>query len=111
MRIPSEIQKEISGEVAVIATNPDYTFMQITLGGRNTGTVTVTARPILPTNDPDSFQDDEFEHVELGVINLADNPRKRTITIERRRVSALKLVDSGEGEYSFYAQSWGLVTN
>jgi hypothetical protein len=65
--------------------------------GRNTAIVTATARPLLENNAMGDFLPDEFEFIEGGEINLGDNPRKRTFTIERKRLSAIRFADAGQG--------------
>lgn len=111
MTIPSEQHKILNGALHTIALNPDYTIVQVTLTGRNTGTVTATIRPILELNSPGDFIADDFEGVEDGVIDLAANPKKRTITIEGKRCSALRLADSGAGNFKVSIRQWGRVNH
>lgn len=85
--------------------------MQVTLTGRNTAIVTATARPLLENNAVGDFLPDEFEFIDGGEINLADNPRKRTFTIESKRLSAIRFADAGVGVVNGYLRQWGRITN
>jgi hypothetical protein len=107
MRINTEQQKTLIGAVNTIQLNSDCTYTQVTISGRNTGNVTATIRPLLENNDIDDFQDDDFEGITDGVINLSLNPKKRTFTIEMKRATALRLEDDGAGEYKLYISQWG----
>lgn len=111
MSIPSENSVTLNGASTTIPLNSDYTFVQVTLTGRNAGVVTATARPLLERNKAVDFLNDEFEFIEGGEINLGDNPRKRTFTIERKRVSAIRLADAGAGAVKVFIKQWGRVTN
>jgi len=57
------------------------------------------------------FLPDEFEFIEGGAINLADSPRKRTFTIERKRLSAIRFADAGAGVVNGFLRQWGRITN
>lgn len=107
MSINSEQTKTFTGALNQIILNGDYTYTQVTINGRNTGNVTATIRPLLENNSPASFNDDDFEGIEGGVINLALNPKKRTFTIEMKRCSAVRFADDGTGEYKVYIRQWG----
>lgn len=110
MNIPREQNKPHSGGGSlIIPVNTDCVFTQLTITGRNTGTITLSARPDLQENDSDDFDDDDFESITDGVIDLAASPKKRTITIENKKISALKLVDSGAGNVVFLVRQWGRV--
>lgn len=111
MNIPSEQSITVNGATKTIALNGNYTCTQITITGRNTGTVTPTIRPLLELNSPANFQNDDFEGVDDGAINLAANPKKRTFTIESKRLSALRLVDDGAGNYQVIIKQWGRAIN
>lgn len=88
-----------------------YTFLQVIITGRDTGTVTASIRPILEKNAPVDFEDEDFEGVEDGVIDLTEEPKKRTFTIDTKRVSALRLADSGAGAIKVYIRQWGRVNH
>ena len=110
MRIPKEQTIPHSGGGSkTIDVNPDYQFTQVTVTGRNTGIVTPFARPLLTDNEPENYQDDDFEAISDSAINLADNPRKRTFTIEHKRITAIKLNDAGTGALTFLIRQWGFV--
>ncbi|HTF96591.1 MAG TPA: hypothetical protein VL995_10700 [Cellvibrio sp.] len=102
MHIPSEQFKTLNGAMHTIPLNGDYTFVQVTIKNGNTGIVTATIRPLLEANGLVDFQDDGFEGIEGGVVDLGANPKKRTFTIENRRCSALRLVDAGNGSFKVY---------
>jgi hypothetical protein len=93
-----------------VLLNGDYTFTQITLKGRDTGVVTARYRPVLENNSS-GFVDDEFEIITGGAINLADNPRRRTFTIDNRRLSAVRFSDSGTGAVQVFIKQWGRASD
>ena len=111
MRIKNEISKILTGTENTIAVNGDYTHTQITIGGRDTDTVTATARPLLENNGDDDFEDEEFEMIDGGQVDLSLYPRKRTFTINNKRLSALRFVFTGDGDYKVDIRSWGRITN
>lgn len=109
MKIPSEQFKTLTGATNTILLNPNYRYTQVTIKGRNVGTITGTARPYLETNVPANFIDSEFESVDGAVVNLATLPGKRTFTIEKKLATALKLVDDNfaAGSYQVFIKQWG----
>ncbi len=111
MRIPSEQFKTVAGAIITVPLNGDYTYLQVTLHGRNTGVITPTIRPLLERNDTADFQADDFELVEDGAVDLAANPKKRTFTVEMKRLSALRLTDAGAGNYKYSIRQWGRASN
>lgn len=110
MRIPSEQNVVINSASKTVLLNSDYAFTQVTLRGRNTGVITATYRPLLDDNRESNFTDDDFELISGGVINLADNPRKRTFPIENRRVTAIRFADAGAGEVKCHIRQWGRIS-
>lgn len=111
MGINTEQTKTLTGASNTILLNGDCTYLQVTIYGRNTGTVTPTVRPLLEKNAEADFLADEFEGVEDGAIDLSVSPRKRTFTVEVKRLSALKLADSGSGTYKAHIRQWGRANN
>jgi hypothetical protein len=112
-RIPSEQSKFLTGALHTIALNGDYTFTQVTVKGRNTGNVTATIRPLLDDNSPANYHADDFEGVEDGAVNLGANPKKRTFTIDNKRLSALRLADDNHnaGSFEVFIKQWGRAVN
>lgn len=111
MHIPGEQSKTLNGATHTIPLNGDYTFTQVTIKSRNTGVVTATMRPLLEANGLTDFQDDDFEGIESGAVDLAANPKKRTFTIENRCCSALRLADAGNGSFKVFIKQWGRANN
>lgn len=111
MSIPSEKKFTINGATKTIPVNGDYAFVQMTLTGRNTSIVTATARLLLENNAEEDFLPDEFEFIEGGEINLGENPRKRTFTIECKRLSTIRFADAGVGVVNGYLRQWGRIAN
>lgn len=111
MHIPSEQAITLNGATNTIPLNGNFTYTQVTINGRNTGTVTPTIRPLLELNSPANFHNDDFEGVDDGAVNLAANPKKRTFTIKSKRLSALRLVDDGVGNYQVFIKQWGRAIN
>ena len=110
MRIPTQQTiNHVGGGSPLIMLNPDYQFTQVTITGRNTGEITPFARPLLDVNAPGEFVDDDFETVTDSAINLADTARKRTFTISNKRLTAIKMVDSGAGTVRFIVNQWGRI--
>lgn len=108
MPIPTEQNVlHTGGGDKIIHLNPDYIFTQISVTGRNTGVITPLARPILADNDVDSFEDEDFEFITDGEIDLAAEPSKRTFTIENKKMTAIKMSDGGAGDVIFLVRQWG----
>jgi hypothetical protein len=108
MRIPSEQNvPHTGGGEKIILLNPEYVFTQVTATGRNTGSIMALARPILTANNLDDFEDEDFEVITDGEIDLADDPSKRTFTIENKKMTAIKMVDAGSGNVNFLVRQWG----
>lgn len=107
MIIPSSQKVVVQGGGAkTILLNGDYTFTQVTIGGRDTNVITATARPRLENNNESDFVASEFEQITDGAVNLATTPPKRTFTIAEKMLSALKFADSGAGDYVIYIRQW-----
>ena len=113
MHVPSEQSKVLTGALHTVALNGNYTHTQVTVKGRNSGNVTATIRPLLEANALTDFQDDDFEGVEDGAVNLGANPKKRTFTIENKRLSALRLADDNHvaGSFEVFIKQWGRAVN
>lgn len=108
MNIPSEQDvHHTGGGEKIIMLNSNYVFTQVTVTGRNTGVITSLARPILGMNALEDFEDEDFEAITDGEIDLSDSPSKRTFTIENKKMTALKLVDGGSGAVTFLVRQWG----
>lgn len=95
------------GGQKIVEVNPDCTFTQVTITGRNSGIVSCVARPVLSNNDPDDYADSDFETITDAEIDLSDSPSRRTFTIENKKVSALKFIDAGAGSLIFLVRQWG----
>jgi len=108
MQIPRE-QNVIhaGGGSKTILLNPEYAFTQVSITGRNTGTITPLARPVLTANELADFNDTEFESVIDGDVDLTGI--QKTFTIENKKMTALKMVDGGSGSVTFVINQWGRI--
>lgn len=82
--------------------NPNAMNIQITIGGRSTGSVTLrdrpylAAHPVLGIKDIADYADTEFEIPPNNVINLATRPQQ-TFSLSGKRTSAIQIDDTGNG--------------
>lgn len=108
MRIPAQQKIEYEGGgTKKFAVNSDYTYTQITVANRNTGSVKAYYRPILESNFEADFLDAEFEEITGGDIDLTKVNGQRTFTIESKRASAIMMVDTGAGPIDYLVLQWG----
>lgn len=98
------------GSTTTVVIDPNYEYTQITIYGRETGTVTATTRPKLPSNKQADFLDTEFESITDGSVDLSSATPKRTLKILNTRLSALRFADAGTGDYKVFIEQWGFVT-
>lgn len=64
MKIRSEQNISFTAASKDVLLNGDYQFTQVTITGRNTGVITVTARPLLNLNSNVDFLLEEFEFIQ-----------------------------------------------
>lgn len=82
--------KDLAGggaELVPLGGGPDFSSVQIGFSGRNTGTVTVSARGVGADN---------FDTVTGGAVNLAT---QGTLVIAGFAIAELKFTDAGSGAY------------
>ncbi len=105
MRVPSSQEISVAGGGAkTIDLNSEYTYTQVTVTGRNAGSVTATARPMLANNEPNNYLPDDFEPITDGKIDLS--AKKRTFTISNKKLTAMKFTDDSEGDYIIIVNQW-----
>jgi hypothetical protein len=98
------------GTTTTVVLDTNYEYTQVTIYGRAAGTVTVTTRPMLPSNKAADFVDAEFESITDGSVDLAAATPKRTLKVLKNRLSAIRFADAGTGAYKVYIEQWGFVT-
>lgn len=94
-----------------IRVNARSTYTQVTISGRSTGSIAVQARSYRGEQDrakmlQNQIPEADWETVTDGVVDLTQSNGQRTITIEKKKLSWIRLVDGGTGQIIADVAQW-----
>lgn len=106
-----QMHTQIAGSKLVYRVNEDATALQLTIGGRASGTVTIKYRPDLPLK-PEITADDLEVPADNTIAFEANGQgvKKRTFIISGIKLSHIEINDSGNdalGDFWAHISQWG----
>lgn len=93
-----------AGTALIIPLNSGIRTTRVTLGGRNSGTVVLTVKPFLTTDESASYVTypvTDFEAVSNGSIDLSSNSKTRAFNLE---LSGIRVDDTGNTGSDFWIE-------
>lgn len=89
-----------------LQVNPRSVFTQITIRGRDTGSIKIQVRPLLEEQNQMNFVEADWEDVTGGTIDLEAPYGQRTVTVENKKLSYVRFVDASPGQFEVTVLQW-----
>lgn len=106
-----QMETQAAGSKFAYRVNEDATSLQLTIGGRSTGTVKIKYRPDLPLKA--AVELDDLEIPADNTVSFetdGQGVRKRTFIITGIKLSHIEIDDSGNiglGDFWLHISQWG----